>query len=241
MFKAVCLPKVRAVVWGGALIVAAASVCICGNRALAGDVVSLQGKEPSATDIVEGLLGAGSRENGAGEGKVGSRPKVKTRGIVFDGAGASPPKAEHKAVSESAGKAAAKAADQEDRASTHSATGGECPKGNAVALSVPFEFNSYQLSADASKTLKNVAEAMNSDQLAHCRFAIEGHTDASGSQEYNLRLSAARAKAVRDFLAENVPAQRMSVVGKGPRELLNPDDPTGADNRRVQFRLTGSM
>lgn len=64
---------------------------------------------------------------------------------------------------------------------------------------------------------------------------IEGHTDASGSEESNLRLSRERAEAVREALIdEGVPASRLTAVGYGesrPRE-----EGEGPD-RRVVFEV----
>ncbi|MBF0137088.1 MAG: OmpA family protein [Magnetococcales bacterium] len=228
--------------FGGLLVVAVMLSFVPVSQASAGDVVSLQNKEPKASDIVNGLLGSGGTNRSANKGHSGKPQGVKTRGIVFGQTDdEAQPAAREKEVTNSARKAAAKMAVEQDESSTNEVSGGGCPAGNAVALSVPFEYNSYELSSGAYKTLQTVAEAMNNDKLANCRFAIEGHTDASGSPDYNMQLSAARAKSVRDFLASDIPVKRMAVVGKGKKELLNPNNPNGAENRRVQFRLIGEM
>jgi outer membrane protein OmpA-like peptidoglycan-associated protein len=71
------------------------------------------------------------------------------------------------------------------------------------------------------------------------RIEIAGHTDAVGSEESNLRLSQARADAVRAYLAEKgVAPARMTAVGYGEaRPVASNSSPEGrAQNRRVELR-----
>ena len=72
---------------------------------------------------------------------------------------------------------------------------------------------------------------------------IEGYTDSAGSDAYNLRLSYARAVAVREYLcdAHGLEPSRLRVVGHGKTKLYDPDHPFDARNRRVEFvNLTDS-
>ncbi len=68
------------------------------------------------------------------------------------------------------------------------------------------------------------------------RLQVEGHTDATGSDEYNLSLSQRRAAAVASHLVERwgIARERLSVLGfgKGMPLIENPFD---GRNRRVQF------
>lgn len=65
---------------------------------------------------------------------------------------------------------------------------------------------------------------------------MEGHTDAKGRADYNLKLSQQRADAVRAFLANNgVADARLAAAGKGSSELANTNDPMAAENRRVRI------
>jgi OOP family OmpA-OmpF porin len=64
---------------------------------------------------------------------------------------------------------------------------------------VTFEYNSAQLTPDASTTLREVAEALRGEP--NLRAEISGHTDSSGSDVYNMNLSQQRANAVLTFLA----------------------------------------
>ncbi len=69
-------------------------------------------------------------------------------------------------------------------------------------------------------------------------IAVIGHTDSMGSLHYNDRLSRARAERMRQILVSmGLPAQRISVAGRGKRELLvatgnNVPEPR---NRRVEI------
>ena len=65
---------------------------------------------------------------------------------------------------------------------------------------------------------------------------VAGHTDAHGAADYNLGLSNARAKSVRDFLIAkfHIEPEQLVAVGFGEEELKNKDDPEADENRRVQ-------
>jgi outer membrane protein OmpA-like peptidoglycan-associated protein len=105
----------------------------------------------------------------------------------------------------------------------------------AVDLEVRFEFDSAVLTPMAQAVLDNLATALATD-LAPYRFVVEGHTDAVGSDAYNLELSERRARAVQDYLLElyRLEPERMTTVGKGESELLVPEQPAAAPNRRVR-------
>lgn len=105
----------------------------------------------------------------------------------------------------------------------------------AVDLEVRFEFDSADLTPMAQAVLDNLATALTTD-LASYRFVLEGHTDAAGSDRYNLELSERRAAAVQSYLRElyRIAPERLTTIGKGERELLLPDQPRAAPNRRVR-------
>jgi outer membrane protein OmpA-like peptidoglycan-associated protein len=69
---------------------------------------------------------------------------------------------------------------------------------------------------------------------------VQGHTDDSGSEEYNLRLSQERAEAVLSWLvAAGVPREKLVARGYGfERPLGDNRVKTGRQkNRRVQFMI----
>ena len=107
-----------------------------------------------------------------------------------------------------------------------------------VDLSIQFEFDSAKLLPESRPLLDNLAKAINSDKLRGFTFVVEGHTDIVGSAEYNQKLSDQRALSVLAYLAsKGVPKERLKALGKGSTELLMPDKPDAAENRRVRIIL----
>jgi len=104
-----------------------------------------------------------------------------------------------------------------------------------ASILVTFVTDSAELTPRARSALDVLAGAMKSDRLASQRFTIEGHADPRGSDEHNLRLSQARAEAVRSYLLtqHGLAAERVSAVGRGSSALMNPSDPAAPENRRV--------
>ena len=106
----------------------------------------------------------------------------------------------------------------------------------SLSLLIQFDFNSARVKPESQQALTNLAQALQSKELLESKFAVEGHTDAKGRADYNLKLSQQRADAVRAFLASNgVQDSRLAAVGKGATELANAADPQGAENRRVRI------
>ena len=109
-----------------------------------------------------------------------------------------------------------------------------------VDLDIPFEINSSELRPDASAQLEQLELALQKESLANSRIQLAGHTDASGSAAYNRQLARDRAESVKRFLVQRgVDAERLEVVGSGADELLFPEDPLHAGNRRVEIRNLG--
>ncbi len=113
----------------------------------------------------------------------------------------------------------------------------QATKPKAVALSIQFEFGSAQLSSDAKTVLDNLGAALKSPDLSANIFLIEGHTDSVGSDEYNQRLSEARAASVKSYLTSSFGIQpsRLETVGKGEAQPLDASNTEAAVNRRVQI------
>jgi len=103
-------------------------------------------------------------------------------------------------------------------------------------LSVTFELDSHELSLDAKQNLDEFAKALESDNLATASFAVDGHTDASGGESYNLSLSQRRADTVVGYLtSKGVEPQRLSAQGFG-ESFPRSGDPFDPENRRVETR-----
>ena len=107
-----------------------------------------------------------------------------------------------------------------------------------VDLSIQFEFDSAKVLPESRPLLDNLVKAINSDKLRGFTFVVEGHTDIVGSADYNQKLSNQRALSVLAYLAsKGVSKERLKALGKGSTELLMPDKPDAAENRRVRIIL----
>ena len=105
---------------------------------------------------------------------------------------------------------------------------------------VLFDTGSYTLKPGAREKLAKISGIL----LAHpgLNLQIEGHTDSTGSDQFNQQLSEQRAGSVRDFLAEQgVPVSTITARGFGKTQpVASNDTPEGRQrNRRVELVLNG--
>jgi outer membrane protein OmpA-like peptidoglycan-associated protein len=74
------------------------------------------------------------------------------------------------------------------------------------------------------------------------KLNISGHTDSQGKEDANLRLSQARADAIKEFLVEQfmIESGRIEAHGYGSSKpiLSEKNDQARKLNRRVEFELT---
>ena len=117
-----------------------------------------------------------------------------------------------------------------------------CPKvekRDLILKGVNFELNSANLTPESSATLDQVAESMTIwDTIT---IEVAGHTDSTGSAEYNQKLSQARAETVLNYLAsKGISRDRMKAVGYGETmPIADNATPEGrAKNRRVELNRT---
>ena len=106
-----------------------------------------------------------------------------------------------------------------------------------VGMPIQFDYNSADIKPDSMPYLDQIGKMMKMEKLAHEKIMVEGHTDASGSAQYNKRLSEKRALAVKDYLVGkyNITSRRILISGKGESSSLPGRKPTDPLNRRVQF------
>jgi OmpA-OmpF porin, OOP family len=111
-------------------------------------------------------------------------------------------------------------------------------KAAAASMLITFETSSAELKPQAKKMLDTLGRAMTSDKLSNFSFAIEGHADPRGGEQFNLELSQKRAEAVVSYLTENhgIDASRLRPVGKGQSELFNSKQLDAPENRRVTVK-----
>jgi outer membrane protein OmpA-like peptidoglycan-associated protein len=106
----------------------------------------------------------------------------------------------------------------------------------AIDLEVFFAFDSAEITPEALPILKQLGAALGDAKLKGSVFLVAGHTDAKGSDAYNLSLSDQRAKSVQAFLIENfhIDPKQLVAIGFGEEQLKNKDNPLSGKNRRVQ-------
>lgn len=115
-------------------------------------------------------------------------------------------------------------------------------RGLIVSLSdVLFDFNKATLTPGAREKLSKLAGILLAYPGAY-RIEVEGHTDAVGSQEYNLKLSQGRAESVRYYLGQSGLAADKFTATRGLGEIrpvATNDTPEGRQrNRRVEIVIT---
>lgn len=120
-------------------------------------------------------------------------------------------------------------------------TASECGQSAAPAkgfdMLVSFDLDSAVLTPAARENLEQFAVALKDNRLGAANFVVEGHSDATGDETYNLTLSDLRAKSVKDFLLERgVTADKLTVVGLGEKDPRTAD-PFDPENRRVEMKI----
>jgi len=103
---------------------------------------------------------------------------------------------------------------------------------------IMFDVNSYQLKEEAKTNIKELSKIL--QKYDDTNVLIEGHTDASGSDELNMKLSEQRADAVADYAKMlGVAGARMAIKGYGETQPIadNDSEEGKAKNRRVEIGI----
>jgi outer membrane protein OmpA-like peptidoglycan-associated protein len=109
-------------------------------------------------------------------------------------------------------------------------------KQRIVLRGVQFDFNSSAIRPEAEPVLDQAATLLK--QNPDVQVSVEGHTDAIGSEDYNMALSIRRAESVYRYLVNRgVDPERLTVEGFGKtRPTADNDTESGrAQNRRVEL------
>ncbi len=172
--------------------------------------LAVAGPEYTAQEVIERFSGNAAAADACPAGKP-CLPKTKTRAVCI-------------------GTAAACAKQEAET------TAAAAPP-SAFDLLITFELGSDRLSGQAQDNLREFAKALTSPELSNAQFNVDGHTDARGSEGFNLTLSERRAQSVVRFLEElGVSSSRLNANGYGesrPRDT----DPFAAINRRVEATI----
>ena len=107
---------------------------------------------------------------------------------------------------------------------------------------VVFKLNSSVLSDEDKSTLDRIAGTVSGQRQGYL-IELQGYTDSTGTENYNLGLSERRAESVERYLVgKNIPLWRISIVGLGEANpVADNKTQTGREqNRRVQIRVLKS-
>ena len=105
---------------------------------------------------------------------------------------------------------------------------------------VYFDFDKYDLTADARERLEKNAEFMK--EYSSFVFGLEGHCDERGTNEYNLALGERRAAAAKSYLESlGVDGSRIRTISYGEERpsCMEHEEACWGKNRRGAFMITG--
>lgn len=101
-----------------------------------------------------------------------------------------------------------------------------------------FDFDSYDLKSATRSNLSELAQTLK--KYEDTEIVIEGHTDSSGTEDYNQTLSERRANSVSSYLVrEGVLPSRMFTMGYGEEQPVASNETDGGrrQNRRVEVAI----
>jgi OmpA-OmpF porin, OOP family len=107
-----------------------------------------------------------------------------------------------------------------------------------IRQQVNFANAKYRVLPASYKLLNQVVQVLN--DFPKMRVSIEGHTDNTGGEVTNMRLSQRRAEAVRDYLvSKGISPGRLDAVGYGPTKpiMSNKTARGKGKNRRTEFKI----
>ncbi|NJW53855.1 OmpA family protein [Salinimicrobium oceani] len=109
---------------------------------------------------------------------------------------------------------------------------------NEYSRTILFDLDKATIRSESEETLQAIADIMK--EYSNTTFHIEGHTDSTGSDAYNLKLSKERAASVRDFLINaGIPSARLTSEGYGESQPIASNNTSKGrqQNRRVEISL----
>ncbi|MBD5391481.1 OmpA family protein [bacterium] len=100
---------------------------------------------------------------------------------------------------------------------------------------IHFDFNKATIKPEYQDLIHKLASATQANK--NIKVSVVGHTDTSGSKDYNYSLGGRRAEAVQNLLIKyGIPASQIVAVSAGEEGLKvpTPDGVRNAENRRVR-------
>lgn len=110
---------------------------------------------------------------------------------------------------------------------------------NQAIQNLEFDVDSEVIKSSSFSALTDIAKLMLGNR--NMVLIISGHTDSDASNDYNVRLSALRAKSVKDFFQQRgIQKHRLVMDFYGETKPLLPNDSefNKSKNRRVEFNIT---
>lgn len=118
------------------------------------------------------------------------------------------------------------------------------PSISAIDIPIRFSSNSTQLTPETAANVRNLARVL-SAQPETTHFILTGHADVRGEADYNLRLSLARAEAIRDLLVDEAPTLdgRVEALGDGETRPVDAgsSERAHANNRRLEITVVRTV
>lgn len=101
-----------------------------------------------------------------------------------------------------------------------------------------FDVNKSDLRPEAKQNLGNLSTILN--KYPDTEVLVEGHTDSTGTHDYNMDLSLRRAQSVANYMTgQQVQADRFRMMGYGPDQPVasNATADGRQENRRVEIAI----
>ncbi|MBP1838732.1 OmpA family protein [Formosa algae] len=109
---------------------------------------------------------------------------------------------------------------------------------NEYAKTILFDTGKSSIKTHSEEVLTNIIAILK--EYPNAKFTVEGHTDSSGSDSLNMKLSESRALSVKDYLVgHGIDEFRLSSKGYGETKPIDSNKTRAgrANNRRVEINL----
>jgi len=105
-------------------------------------------------------------------------------------------------------------------------------------LSVLFEVDSYTIKDSDINAVKEYAQYIKT--VPNVKIVLEGHTDSTGTESYNMKLSQKRANSAKEILrASGISEDKITTIGYGETKPFVPNDTI--ENRQKNRRVIGQL
>jgi len=104
-----------------------------------------------------------------------------------------------------------------------------------------FDVDQSKLKGAAMSNIESLATSLKNNPQTN--ILIVGHTDATGTDAYNYKLSERRAASVKSYaVSQGISSSRLTTEGRGETEPIsdNTSDSGKADNRRVEIVIVAN-